>query len=70
LLRALFGDVADLGTGRAALGVPRAFVFELLLTLLRVVVTLGTATRHRVIGADAAIASGGVVRCPGSSRVP
>jgi glycerol uptake facilitator-like aquaporin len=61
LLRALFGDLADLGTARPAFGVARAFVFELLLTLFRVVVTLGTATRHRVLGADAAIASGGVV---------
>lgn len=61
LLRALFGDVAQLGTAVPRYGVERAFVFELLLTLFRVVVTLGTATRHRVLGADAAIASGGVV---------
>ncbi len=61
LLRALFGDLADLGTVHPAFGVARAFVFEFLLTLFRVVVTLGTATRHRVLGADAAIASGGVV---------
>ena len=34
---------------------------EVILTLILVSVVLGTATRHRSIGANAAIASGGAV---------
>jgi glycerol uptake facilitator-like aquaporin len=61
LLRALFGDAAHLGATEPRLGAARAFVFEVILTFLLVSVVLGTATRHRVLGPNAALASGGTV---------
>jgi aquaporin Z len=55
----LFGDVAHLGATEPRFGAARGFSFEVALTFFRVLVTLGTATRHRVVGANAAIATGG-----------
>lgn len=61
LLRWMFGNVAHLGATLPRFGVVRGFGIEVLLTLILVSVVLGTATRHRSIGANAAIASGGAV---------
>ncbi len=61
LLRAAFGDVEHLGATLPRMGLGRAVVFEALLTMLLVSVVLGTATRHRVLGGDAALACGGTV---------
>src|SRR5205823_4490314 len=61
LLRALFGDVDHLGATLPHHGALPGFVFEAILTMILVSVTLGTATRHRMIGPNAAIASGGAV---------
>jgi MIP family channel proteins len=61
LLRCMFGDVEHLGTTLPRFGVGRGFGMEVVLTLILVSVVLGTATRHRSIGANAAIASGGAV---------
>ncbi len=61
LLRWMFGTTDDLGTTLPAFGAARGFVMEVVLTSTLVTVVLGTATRHRSIGANAAIASGGAV---------
>jgi MIP family channel proteins len=60
-LRAVFGDVARLGTTLPGFGAGRAFAMEVLLTTALVLVSLGTATRHRVLGPNAAIAVGGTI---------
>ena len=57
----MFGDVEHLGTTIPHFGVARGFGMEVVLTMILVSVILGTATRHRSIGANAAIASGGAV---------
>jgi MIP family channel proteins len=61
LLRGMFGDVEHLGATLPHFGAACGFAMEVLLTLILVSVVLGTATRHRSIGANAAIASGGAV---------
>ena len=61
LLRWMFGDVEHLGATLPHFGVLRGFGMEVILTLILVSVVLGTATRHRSIGPNAAIASGGAV---------
>ena len=61
LLRSMFGDVEHLGATIPRYGVARGFVMEVVLTTILVSVVLGTATRHRSIGANAAIASGAAV---------
>ncbi len=60
-LRGLLGNVEHLGATLPHFGAGRAFVVEVLLTCILVSVILGTATRHRSIGPDAAIASGAAV---------
>jgi MIP family channel proteins len=61
LLRWMFGDVEHLGATLPHFGAARGFGMEVVLTLILVSVVLGTATRHRSIGPNAAIASGGAV---------
>jgi MIP family channel proteins len=61
LLRLMFGDVEHLGATLPHFGVARGFGMEVVLTVILVSVVLGTATRHRSVGANAAIASGGAV---------
>ena len=57
----MFGNVEHLGATVPHFGVVRGFLMEVVLTVILVSVVLGTATRHRSIGANAAIASGGAV---------
>ena len=61
LLRGMFGNVEHLGATIPHFGAARGFGMEVVLTMVLVSVVLGTATRHRSIGANAAIASGGAV---------
>jgi aquaporin Z len=61
LLRWMFGNVEHLGATLPHFGAACGFGMEVVLTLILVSVVLGTATRHRSIGANAAIASGGAV---------
>lgn len=61
LLWALFGDVNDLGANQPHHGVAQSLVMEVLLTFLLLLVILGTATRHQLIGPDAAIAVGATI---------
>ena len=61
MLLAVFGDVAHLGATLPT-GAPwRAFAIELVITSALVIISLGTATRHRVLGPQAAIAVGGTI---------
>lgn len=60
-LRAIFGDVADLGAPRAHLGSVKALSVEAALTSLLILVILNTATRARVVGPNAAVAVGGTI---------
>jgi aquaporin Z len=61
LLRWLFGTVAHLGATMPHHGVRAAFVMEIALTWLLVMVILGTATRHHLLGPNAAIAVGATI---------
>ena len=70
LLRALFGDVAHLGANQARHGVGVALVMEILLSGLLMTVILGTATRNRLIGPNAAIAVGGTIALCGLFAAP
>jgi MIP family channel proteins len=65
LLRALFGTAGGLGATQPQHGALAAFVMEILLTLFLVTVILSTATRYRVIGANAALAVGAVIAACG-----
>ena len=60
-LLGVFGDVEHLGATLPAMGTGPALAAEIVTTLALVLVTLGTATRHRVLGAQAAIAAGGTI---------
>jgi aquaporin Z len=60
-VRALFGDAADLGATLPRLGVGRALAMEVILTGILVSIVIGTATRHRIVGPNAALAAGGAV---------
>lgn len=63
LLRTLFGNVAHLGATHpmAGIGASAAFVMEIVLTCLLVVVILGTATRYTLVGPNAALAVGATI---------
>ncbi len=61
LLRALFGVVKDLGATEPHHGTAAALALETVLTWLLVLVILGTATRHQLIGPHAAVAVGGTI---------
>jgi aquaporin Z len=56
-----FGPVAHLGATMPGQGIPPALAMEVALTWLLVTVILGTATRHRVVGPNAALAVGATV---------
>jgi aquaporin Z len=60
-LRAVFGDVANLGAPVAHIATRKALPVEAALTLLLILVILNTATRARVVGPNAAIAVGGTI---------
>ncbi|MDQ1467029.1 MAG: aquaporin [Actinomycetota bacterium] len=70
LLRAMFGTTEHLGSSRLHISAGRGFVFEIVLTWLLITVILSTATRHRVIGPEAAIAVGGTIALCGLVAEP
>ncbi len=70
LLRTLFGTVGHLGATQPKYGVGVSFVMEIVLTLLLLTVILGTATRNRLIGPNAAIAVGGTIALCGLIGLP
>ncbi len=61
LLQALFGRVADLGASHPHHGLEAAFVMEIVLTCLLILVILGTATRYSLVGPNAALAVGATI---------
>ncbi|MDQ2787336.1 MAG: aquaporin [Chloroflexota bacterium] len=69
-LRALFGTVAHLGANQPRHGVGVSLVMEILLSWLLITVILGTATRNRLIGPNAAIAVGGTIALCGLFAAP
>ena len=64
-LLVLFGDVEHLGATLPRMAPSLAFAAELLASTLLVAIILGTATRHRVLGANAALASAGAIAVGG-----
>lgn len=61
LLQRLLGSVADLGATAPHGSAAASLVVEIVLSFSLVVVILGTATQHRVVGPNAAIAVGGII---------
>jgi aquaporin Z len=61
LLRYLLGSIAQLGTTQTELSDAKTIVLEGVLTLVLVTVILNTASRHSLIGTDAAIAVGATI---------
>ncbi len=70
LLRALFGDVGNLGATLPHRGTIAPLVMETVLTLLLITVILATATGHRSIGHNAALAVGGTIALDGLFAAP
>ncbi len=64
-LHALFDPVGDQGTTHPTGGQWQSFGFEVLLTLLLVMVILSTATQHQLVGPDAALAVGATIAAAG-----
>ena len=70
VLRALFGTAGNLGVTLPHHGDLAAFVMEVLLTLLLVLVIIGTATRSKLTGANAAVAVGATIALDGLFAAP
>lgn len=70
VLLALFGMSKDVGATHAQHGLLTAFVMEIVLTFILVLIVLGTATRYSLIGTDAAIAVGATIACAGLFSAP
>jgi aquaporin Z len=60
-LHGLFGSDANVGRTLPRFGDGKAFVFEIALTAILVLVIVSTATRHSLIGSETAIAVGGTI---------
>jgi aquaporin Z len=60
-LRGLFGTVAHLGATLPHFGVTASLTMEIVLSCLLITVILGTSTRHRVVGPDAALGVGATI---------
>jgi len=61
LLRAMFGDVAKLGTTLPANGDGQSLIMEAVLTFILMFVIMAVATDNRAVGQAAALAIGGTV---------
>ncbi len=70
VLHALFGDAADAGVSRPHVPDMTAVVIEAGLTWMLVMIILGTADRHRIIGSEAAMAVGGTIALCGLIALP
>jgi aquaporin Z len=71
VVQAMFGGTAlSAGVTTPHVGDAVAVAIEVVLTLLLVTVVLGTADRHRVIGADAALAVGATIAACGLIALP
>jgi aquaporin Z len=70
VLRAMFGTIGHLGATMPNAGDTRAVIVEALLTLLLITVIIGTAAGHKLVGHNAALASGGVIALDGLFASP
>jgi aquaporin Z len=70
VVRALFGDAVRAGVSTPHVADETALAIEAILTLLLVTVILGTADRHRIVGADAALAVGATIALAGLIALP
>lgn len=70
LLRGLFGNRGHLGATLPQHGVFAALIMEVVLTFFLVTVILGTATDHRLVGHNAALAVGGLIALDGLFAAP
>jgi aquaporin Z len=70
LLRALFGNEAEVGSNRAEHGIGTALAMEILLTWLLVMVILGTACEKGLVGPNAALAVGATIALCGLFAAP
>jgi MIP family channel proteins len=55
---AMFGSTAHVGANMPHIGIAQSLAMEVLFSMLLVVVILGTANQHRIVGANAALAVG------------
>jgi MIP family channel proteins len=55
---AMFGNVEHLGANQPHLGIMQSFVCEVIFTFLLVSVILGTSNKHKIAGANSALAVG------------
>lgn len=69
-VRGLFGRMGEVGVTRPKAGTGTGLAMEIVLTLLLVSIILGTATRAKVVGPNAAIAVGGTVALAGLFAAP
>ena len=70
LVRALFGDAVRAGVSTPHVPDGTAVAIEAVLTWLLVVVILGTADRHRIVGPNAALAVGATIALCGLIALP
>jgi MIP family channel proteins len=70
LVRALFGDAVRAGVSTPHVADGTAVTIEAVLTWLLVVVILGTADRHRIVGPNAALAVGATIALCGLIALP
>ena len=70
LLRLFFGQEGQLGATLPHAGVGRALFMEALLAFLLITVVLGTATNHKLVGHNAALAVGGTIAFCGLFAAP
>ncbi|MDB5076626.1 MAG: hypothetical protein JWO42_2805 [Chloroflexi bacterium] len=70
LLRAMFGLQGDLGVSKVHAGLGHALIFETFLTSLLIVVILGTASGHRIVGHNAGVAVGSTIALCGLFAAP
>jgi aquaporin Z len=69
-VRVLLGSAADAGVSTPHISAFSALGIEVALTILLVTVILGTADRHRIVGADAALAVGATIALCGLIALP
>jgi aquaporin Z len=70
LLRGLFGDAGHLGATLPHHGVFASLIMEVVLTFFLLTVIFGTATDHRLVGHNAALAVGGLIALDGLFAAP
>jgi aquaporin Z len=70
ILKAIFGDVGNLGETIPHYGVGNSLVMEIILTFILVTIVLGTASDHKVTGPNAALAVGATIAMCGLFAAP